>query len=598
MSPALPAAERHACVSRPPKWRAALAAGLWFALAWLPTPPALAADSLQLTQTAQEIDAWPAVTLLADPGATLVVDQVLQTATALVRPQTPHANLGPRKGAVWLNVPLSVPERADGQWLLVIDYAPLDRIDIHVITDALPVKHIVLGDHLAFNERAKRLRPHVAVLALEPGIDHDLLVRVQSTGALIVPLRLVKADHFHTQEARFQLLQGLAAGIGLCLVAYALGQWILLRDIMFLYYGLTVACWTLFFLALYGLAPQHLWPQQRWLTDHGPPLLALLTAVPSMLLIERLLDVRAHYPRLAQLMAGVAVLALAGVALFAFGLLDNPDAQWAGAVLGASPIFLALRVAWLHVRAGDRGAPYILVGWAVHAVGIITLALLLWGWIGATFWTLHVPQVATIFGLLSFLGVVGVRAEEVRRSARRAERERESLRSLAHTDQLTGLLNRRGLAIELRERLARTNEAQPLALYLLDLDGFKAVNDSFGHATGDALLVAVAQRLRAALRGNDCVARLGGDEFVVVAGLTDEATALLLGHKLVAAFATPFELGERRCEVGLTVGFTMAPADGVMAEGLMHLADEAMYAGKQAGKGMLRRATRLPPASA
>jgi diguanylate cyclase (GGDEF)-like protein len=127
-------------------------------------------------------------------------------------------------------------------------------------------------------------------------------------------------------------------------------------------------------------------------------------------------------------------------------------------------------------------------------------------------------------------------------------------------------------------------------VYLLDLDGFKAVNDRLGHDAGDELLKAVSLRLRAPLRQRDVVARLGGDEFVVMAtDLGGDDDARHLGQKLLDAIATPFTVRGQQCVVGLTVGYALAPLDGHDADSLLKRADAAMYAGKQAGKHTLRR---------
>ena len=129
-----------------------------------------------------------------------------------------------------------------------------------------------------------------------------------------------------------------------------------------------------------------------------------------------------------------------------------------------------------------------------------------------------------------------------------------------------------------------------MAVFLLDLDGFKLVNDRLGHDAGDALLVQVGQRLRAQVRQADLVARLGGDEFVVMApGIPGEAEALVLGRKLLNAFRQSFNVEGQDCRVGLTIGFALAPQDGLQADDLLKRADAAMYAGKQAGRHTVRR---------
>ena len=121
--------------------------------------------------------------------------------------------------------------------------------------------------------------------------------------------------------------------------------------------------------------------------------------------------------------------------------------------------------------------------------------------------------------------------------------------------------------------------------YVMDLDGFKPVNDQHGHDVGDELLVAVARRLQCHLRQSDVIARLGGDEFVVMTGeLHSTAQAHELGLKLLEAFSSPFALGGIQVQVGLTIGYAIAPIDSQDGAGLIKLADAAMYSGKQSGK--------------
>ena len=176
-------------------------------------------------------------------------------------------------------------------------------------------------------------------------------------------------------------------------------------------------------------------------------------------------------------------------------------------------------------------------------------------------------------------------------AARQARRDLGVMASLAHTDPLTGLPNRRGLNAALGETLPHAGPGHLVALYVLDLDGFKPVNDRFGHDVGDELLVAVAQRLRAHIRSSDVVARVGGDEFVLMAtALPDERSAHELGVKLCDAFVPPFEVAGESVRVGLTAGYALAPLDGHEAVALLKRADAAMYAGKQAGKQRLVRA--------
>ena len=164
----------------------------------------------------------------------------------------------------------------------------------------------------------------------------------------------------------------------------------------------------------------------------------------------------------------------------------------------------------------------------------------------------------------------------------------QQLAHAAHHDALTGLPNR-VLFQDRLEHALRTAERDrsPLGLLLIDLDGFKAVNDTHGHAAGDALLRTIGARLHASLRGSDTAARLGGDEFGVLLPQAGEAGAVRVAVTILAALAEPVELGALRVQVGASIGIALYPEHGEDAETLLHGADTAMYAAKRAGGGCL-----------
>jgi len=165
-------------------------------------------------------------------------------------------------------------------------------------------------------------------------------------------------------------------------------------------------------------------------------------------------------------------------------------------------------------------------------------------------------------------------------------REHEArLRHQALFDGLTALANRTHFHEQVAAELAA--DVRP-ALLIIDLDGFKAVNDSRGHAAGDALLVAVSERLRATVRSGDLVARLGGDEFAVLLRDCSVAEAQRIARHILLALAPPVPLGRAQIRVGASIGIAGAD-DTDDVESLLHHADLAMYAAKNGGKGTCRR---------
>ncbi len=155
----------------------------------------------------------------------------------------------------------------------------------------------------------------------------------------------------------------------------------------------------------------------------------------------------------------------------------------------------------------------------------------------------------------------------------------------ARHDPLTGALNRLGAA-EAMQRLG----GEHCALLCLDLDGFKAVNDSYGHPAGDALLRQVTARLQRLVRAGDSVARLGGDEFLIVAPGMQPAACEAFAARMIREISAPYRVdGVPDLHIGVSVGLACAPEDGVAMEALHAQADAALYEAKQSGKGGWRR---------
>ncbi|SFP89231.1 putative bifunctional diguanylate cyclase/phosphodiesterase [Pseudomonas borbori] len=164
------------------------------------------------------------------------------------------------------------------------------------------------------------------------------------------------------------------------------------------------------------------------------------------------------------------------------------------------------------------------------------------------------------------------------------------LESLAVTDALTGLLNRRGFQQALEAAIARTERSgQGLAVLYLDLDGFKRINDSLGHDTGDLLLRRVAEQLKACLRTYDALARMGGDEFIAIFdSLGHPEDAARVAEKLIEQVSVRQSLNGIEVTVGASVGIACYPECGQTVDGLLRAADMAMYEAKRAGRQQYR----------
>jgi diguanylate cyclase (GGDEF)-like protein len=160
---------------------------------------------------------------------------------------------------------------------------------------------------------------------------------------------------------------------------------------------------------------------------------------------------------------------------------------------------------------------------------------------------------------------------------------------MAHHDSLTDLANRVLLNERLEHALGQIHQNEMVAIHHLDLDQFKAVNDTFGHPAGDKLLKIVADRLRGLARETDTIARMGGDEFVIVqAPIADPGDATSLAQRIISLLGEPFDIDGQQVLIGVSIGIAVGPGDGLSPDKLLRNADLALYRAKGDGRGTFR----------
>ncbi|MDR7268852.1 diguanylate cyclase (GGDEF)-like protein [Pelomonas saccharophila] len=192
--------------------------------------------------------------------------------------------------------------------------------------------------------------------------------------------------------------------------------------------------------------------------------------------------------------------------------------------------------------------------------------------------------------------------EDMNQQLAQEQQTGRAMQQLAHRDTLTGLPNRLAFELTLERLFVDLHHpghvgGQRLALLFIDLDNFKHVNDSLGHAAGDAVLVEVSRRMGSVLRASDTLFRLGGDEFaLLVADVAEPDAVEQLAGRLITSVREPLVVQGQVQPVGATVGLAFVPDDATDPESLLCAADAAMYAAKHAGKNTYRRASRAPAA--
>ena len=554
---------------------------------------------LVLQPTTPISEAWPFVTVLSEKQSPLTLADAQAAIAEFERPQTGYATLGVRAEPTWLRVPFRV-EAVDGvssqQWVVNIDYPPLNNVDAYVTQDGRTLQQAKLGSLRAFATRPLLSRSHAMPLDLAAG-DYDLMLRVESRGATILPIEFMQPSAFHRASVAEQMLRGIQVGFFLCMLMYSLAQWMGTREPLFLKYALLVSGSFLFSLLLSGVGAQWVWRDGFWFERHMAGIGSLVAVAGTFLFLGDILRRQrtAHSggpgDRFPLVMNSGAALCGVLLVIYCFDAFNTKLLTTMIVLLGPLPLLLSLPRFVSKVAKGDAIGRYLLLAFAFYVSTVVVTTQTIRGHLPANVWTLHSLTFGEMCHILAFTLVLVSRARELRRASEYARTEHDVMRLMAYADHLTGLPNRRSLTDTMTLALVGATPQHMLAVYLIDLDGFKKINDTHGHEVGDQLLVEAANRLRAGTRNGDVVARLGGDEFVMLAGgLCDPAQAEQIGKQLLALFETPFALAGAEMQVGLTIGYAIAPAAGQETATVLRMADGAMYQGKQSGKGRLQQA--------
>ncbi|MCZ2858484.1 putative bifunctional diguanylate cyclase/phosphodiesterase [Blastococcus sp. VKM Ac-2987] len=274
--------------------------------------------------------------------------------------------------------------------------------------------------------------------------------------------------------------------------------------------------------------------------------------------------------------AGLALICVSDIVLFALKV-QGTYVDGGPLELGwlASVVLTAAAADGAVERPAPVDAPGSRIGWRLLAVPLVclvaSLAVLSPGW------SEPVPDIAGWLALGCVLaGVVRIAVTF------REVRGYNQVKLESRTDELTGLANRRSLLERAKRVVAAARRDRPAALLLLDLDGFKEINDSLGHSAGDDLLRQIGPRLRGSLRSGDVLARLGGDEFAVLMPAAEPGEARALAWRLSDLLHAPFTVADVRLHVGVSIGVATTPAPATTVQELLHCADVAMYSAKRA----------------
>jgi diguanylate cyclase (GGDEF)-like protein len=432
------------------------------------------------------------------------------------------------------------------------------------------------------------------VFTLPPGLgaSDPLYARVARLGRATTDVHFTTATLAQTlSEARAHArMIALCFGALMALALSTLLMKLVLTERLYLLYGTFFSLQALYLVYFSGEGFH--WPVLSWarpLSSYTWNVLVALSAAAASLFVREFANLRLFSPRVYRafgwLAAGFVGLALSNVLRVIPGI--SPLVAAVGNLAFLASVIFTLAVSYLAWRGGNRAAGWFLIAWALPCIfQILTALWLLYGRAddaqGLLYYGLAPSMVAA--AVLIALGTSD-RLRAQRLALTDAQRR-------ARTDPLTGVLNRSSLIEHLDAASLRARaRALPLSVLFIDLDHFKQINDSFGHAAGDACLAAIIPPMQAELRQSDVIGRYGGEEFVVILNGADAAAAHPIAERIcrrvaevrVAGFGPPIHL---TCSIGVAASNTL----GVWGQHLLAQADTAQYAAKRSGRNQVQLA--------
>jgi diguanylate cyclase (GGDEF)-like protein len=567
----------------------------------------------------------PMTAVLVDASRQLTFEQIQQeNAQQRFSPLADHgrtSNFGLTRSAIWLRVQLPLPNTAPTLWMLEVASPMLDRIDLFYTDRTKGPEHLRSGDQMPFSQRPLPHRNHVFPLHLTPGASQTLYLRVVSDGNLSVPLQLWRpAALAQTDHASYGALS-LYFGLLLGLVMYNLLLYTSLRDNIYLSYVGFATGMIFGQLGLTGFGEEFFWPNAPWWGNIAAQFSMAVAGVFAALFARQFLGTAVRAVLWDKVLVALAV--LMGTTALCVLVLPYHLCAWLiniDAIIFACTLVGVSLHCLLHKHIGARHFGF---AWATLLLGVLVTALHNLGLLPSHPIVTHamligsaVEMLALSFSLADRIhvsrreaveaherayhselavlnslrdserkleGRVQERTRELEKANRELRLNEEQLALQAHHDPLTGLANRKLLGDRLNVAMAHAKRNQQgFAVLMLDLDGFKPVNDRYGHAAGDSVLQSVALRLTSTVRGVDTVARVGGDEFVLILdAVSDGNTMMSIARKVRDVLSTPITLDTGEIvQIGTSIGLAIYPVDGTNVEELLTAADNAMYATK------------------
>lgn len=510
-------------------------------------------------------------------------------------------HIGYTEDTVWLK--LSLQSSQSLERVLMFQYPYIDRIDLYAVANHHLIEHQYSGFVISPDKRAMTDIHPAFLLKLPANQSITLYLKAKANGSMTLDASIYTVDEFHRVSNQMLLFQILFIGMACALALYNFFLGTVLHQRVFLLYCGFISCFAIATMTANGVAGLYAWPLIGPVINYAVPCGFSIAVVWAVIFARYFLALKTKAPRVDRVHQVMIVITavMAGATLFLPVQVGVKIMSLLGCSMGAFLAFCGLIGVYNKVPA----ARYYLLAWTCLLIGSALVSVRNTGLIASNFISVYGMEIGSAMEMILLSFALAARFNELKRQKDLAQNKllktlktqekllekrvsertyelklaKESLESMANHDPLTQIFNRLGLSSNYQRLKQSLSQETTLAVFLIDLDGFKPINDRYGHAAGDILLQTVAKRLKSVCRPSDIVARLGGDEFVILCSQIDARDILLeFAKRLLRQLIAPIHLDcDIETKVGASIGICLSSFKRHSFEQQLHLADQAMY---------------------
>lgn len=476
----------------------------------------------------------------------------------------------------WLHLPVENRGATSAIRYLVAGMTWLDHVDVYVVQDGKLLGETHTGDEKIEPEG---LTPALGfVLPFEfPRGESDIYMRIESVDPMALPIQLVSGKQIEASRIGYGYYYGFFYGYLVALCIYNLLLFAGLGERSYLYYSLALLMAIACNFSYTGHGVSWVWSGMPWFQRYVILSLMVTYSLTGLLFASRFLSLKEHAPRLALATRWFSMISLAAMAAAVLTEDQGIAALLAFSVIGLFTVSMFL-LGFFAVQKRIPSGGYFLAATTFGVLGVSITDLSVWGKIPFNWFTFHAFEMGLVVEATLLALALAYRVRRYQEANLLAEK-------MARQDPLTGLYNRRAfMELAGMSWSAASRGNRSLVLIMMDIDHFKDINDKYGHKTGDAVLVAVSERLRLNSRSSDIVARWGGEEFILLLTETDIEQAKSYAEKLRQAIAgLSISAGSQQISLTASFGVSLCGTDTTL-EDMIHLSDALLYRAKSEGR--------------